>query len=438
MPPDPGNAPIDRRLESWKEIAAHFRRDVRTVQRWEKLEGLPVHRLQHQQRGAVYALTSELDAWWRARSDSAQTRDSRSSWRMRLALGAAVICLLATGTALYLHRVPTIARVDMLDNRLVARSAEGQEIWTADLPEGSGTVISATRPNTRPFAIADVDADGREDVVVSIRSALHGGGDDVDTLYLFDNTGRMRWAKRLDERVRFRSGEYGPPWRTTDLMVFRGAAGPRIVWTVQHDVWWPSMLLFLDGAGIVQQRFVHAGWLGRVEITRDGRQLVVAGVSNEHDGSVLAALDAARIDGHSPGDPESRYACLDCSNGLPTSYLLLPRSEGTADAPLDTLLPGFQIMPSGAVLVRIDHDGAEGGSESIYEISKQFTLMRASFSDAYWQRHRQLEVAGTVAHDAPSCPEQDGPPVLEFVPASRTWTRLKPQMNAASQASNTR
>ena len=32
------------RLDSWKEIAAYLNRDVTTVQRWEKREGMPVHR----------------------------------------------------------------------------------------------------------------------------------------------------------------------------------------------------------------------------------------------------------------------------------------------------------------------------------------------------------------------------------------------------------
>jgi DNA-binding beta-propeller fold protein YncE len=55
-------APTDR-LESWKEIAAYLNRDVRTVQRWEAAEELPVHRHQHKKRGSVYALRPELDAW---------------------------------------------------------------------------------------------------------------------------------------------------------------------------------------------------------------------------------------------------------------------------------------------------------------------------------------------------------------------------------------
>src|SRR6187402_2356883 len=55
------------RLDSWKEIAAYLGRGVRTVQRWEREEGLPVHRLAHDKRGSVYARREELAAWWESR-----------------------------------------------------------------------------------------------------------------------------------------------------------------------------------------------------------------------------------------------------------------------------------------------------------------------------------------------------------------------------------
>jgi TolB-like protein/Tfp pilus assembly protein PilF len=56
------------RLDSWKEIAAFLNRSVATVQRWERHEGLPVHRLQHASLGSVYAFATELTAWREARS----------------------------------------------------------------------------------------------------------------------------------------------------------------------------------------------------------------------------------------------------------------------------------------------------------------------------------------------------------------------------------
>jgi TolB-like protein/Tfp pilus assembly protein PilF len=59
--------PSEDRLDSWKEIAAYLDRDVTTVQRWEKREGMPVHRHLHDKRGSVYAVGPELDAWLQSR-----------------------------------------------------------------------------------------------------------------------------------------------------------------------------------------------------------------------------------------------------------------------------------------------------------------------------------------------------------------------------------
>jgi len=70
--PSLGTPPLERRpedrLESWKEIAAYLKRDVTTVQRWEKREGMPVYRHLHEKAGSVYASRAELDAWARSRS----------------------------------------------------------------------------------------------------------------------------------------------------------------------------------------------------------------------------------------------------------------------------------------------------------------------------------------------------------------------------------
>ena len=60
--------PADQRLDSWKEIATYLDRDVRTVQRWEKEEELPVRRHIHHTQVSVYAYPSEIDAWLGKRS----------------------------------------------------------------------------------------------------------------------------------------------------------------------------------------------------------------------------------------------------------------------------------------------------------------------------------------------------------------------------------
>src|SRR5688572_1594075 len=63
----PSSDVVSDRLDSWKEIAGYLRRDVKTVQRWEKREGMPVHRHLHDKLGSVYAFRSELDVWSRDR-----------------------------------------------------------------------------------------------------------------------------------------------------------------------------------------------------------------------------------------------------------------------------------------------------------------------------------------------------------------------------------
>src|SRR6516164_5920145 len=51
------------RLEGWKQIAAYLKRDVRTVQRWERTEQFPVRRQMHRKLGSVRAFKDELDRW---------------------------------------------------------------------------------------------------------------------------------------------------------------------------------------------------------------------------------------------------------------------------------------------------------------------------------------------------------------------------------------
>ncbi|HWO32540.1 MAG TPA: tetratricopeptide repeat protein [Candidatus Acidoferrum sp.] len=67
------------RLDSWKEIASYLRREVRTVQLWEKREGLPVHRHFHKRLGSVYALRSEIESWKRQVSRTGVHQETRST-----------------------------------------------------------------------------------------------------------------------------------------------------------------------------------------------------------------------------------------------------------------------------------------------------------------------------------------------------------------------
>jgi Tol biopolymer transport system component len=131
----PSVSPPEDRLDSWKEIAAYLKRDVTTVQRWEKREGMPVHRHLHDRIGSVYASREELDAWVRGRNLPAALENgtevskpnpsaqqgtampsSRSRWRLVWRLAAVVIAL-AIGTSLWLRRTEYFWRNPIADAR---------------------------------------------------------------------------------------------------------------------------------------------------------------------------------------------------------------------------------------------------------------------------------------------------------------------------------
>lgn len=134
--PIPIQEPAHRRLNSWKEIASYLDTSVRTVQRWEQSEGLPVRRHEHSGGGTVYAFTQELDEWLAGRAtqlagltEPAGHRD----WR-RLGLLAAA---LAGAAALGLWVVPRLWRGTPVESLAVLPFAnDGSDANTEYLSEG--------------------------------------------------------------------------------------------------------------------------------------------------------------------------------------------------------------------------------------------------------------------------------------------------------------
>ncbi|HTZ97909.1 MAG TPA: hypothetical protein VMB18_16015 [Terriglobales bacterium] len=67
------------RLDSWKAIAQYLGRDVRSVQRWERERGLPIHRLPGQKGSAVFAYQEELEEWLRSGRQEAPVAEALSA-----------------------------------------------------------------------------------------------------------------------------------------------------------------------------------------------------------------------------------------------------------------------------------------------------------------------------------------------------------------------
>jgi hypothetical protein len=118
----------NQRLDSWKQIAAYLKRGVRTVQRYERGEGLPVHRHNHRRRGSVYAIPSEIQRWIADRGkDTAIGSMSTTTWHALLSDEELRIrCLAACGHAKKLRRFLWIRGL----RSFVGRPAPNRGGWT--------------------------------------------------------------------------------------------------------------------------------------------------------------------------------------------------------------------------------------------------------------------------------------------------------------------
>lgn len=151
----------DDRLESWKAIAGYLRRTERTARRWERHEGLPVHRLSHHDRSSVYAFKSELDAWRKARTTDLPNGEadtpSGSSRNRTLALAASLTAVIvAVGGYFWWHAsnlpavvVPTLAVLPFTN---VDTDAETEYLGGAVAQSLVDQLARAPDLRVRPFA----------------------------------------------------------------------------------------------------------------------------------------------------------------------------------------------------------------------------------------------------------------------------------------------
>jgi Tol biopolymer transport system component len=143
------------RLSSWKAIAAYVKRDITTVQRWERREGMPVHRHLHDKRGSVYAFRAELDAWLKERSPQLAPEAVKRSTSRLLPVALLTVLTLVAGAGWWWMQRGDPALDPLLDSRAVA------------LTDFDGQEQAATISRDGRFVAFLSDRDGQVDVWVS-------------------------------------------------------------------------------------------------------------------------------------------------------------------------------------------------------------------------------------------------------------------------------
>jgi hypothetical protein len=417
-------------LNGWKEIAAHLGKSVRAAQRWEREIGLPVHRIRTVAGQTVFASRREIDEWRRTAevprddgpveeapaADPRTSPPSRTWWAWLLVTGLAAAAVVV-GFALHRVMFPPErpVRFQLIGQDLEARAGGGRLVWTHHFPPDVGPLSTAyDRPQLRAVQAADLDGDGRQEVVVLVqKGAASNRTPGIETIDVLSERGRLRWSYVPSVAWTFEGRRFEGPWVILDLLI-AGPPGASKIWVAYgHNTWWPSFVVRIDAGGHGSVRFVQPGLIyGLGYWTHDGRGYVLAaGVNNAYASASVAVLDAAGAPAVAPQARGSAYHCDDCPAGAPLKYLLFPRTE-LSKLSSEPYNAAVAIGANVASLRVTTSEWSTRDAAAMYRLSPAFDPVSVDFTDGYWRVHRQLEASGRLEHTAEHCPERTTPQVV--------------------------
>jgi Fe-S-cluster formation regulator IscX/YfhJ len=431
------------RLNSWKEIAEYLQREVRTVARWEKEFGLPVHRVGGGKGRSVFAYTREIDAWLERGipkdsqvvsvdpvphetpllpnlQPSQEPRRFFSKWLLLAVASVLVsVVLLWTSNA----AGSDIARVRLLEGNLTAYDADHKPLWTTAFDNDGIGLLPAP---------LDLNGDGRKEVVAFRAGGSFSGGikPDGGELTAFSGNGDRLWSFKPGLVLKFGDQEYGGPWPGNAWTVVNSVP-PTFALAVHHYTWWPGVVNTLDSSGRVLGVFVNSGWITSLASIEQGAKarILAGGINNGKDSAILAVLDPLLPSATSPEAPGSEYECTSCSPGKPVGYFVFPRSELNRSS-LSKYNQVIAIEPlSDRILVHVQEVdpgriNAPSIAEAIYEFGPDLQPRGVRFSDQYWALHRHLEKEGMLHHGRDTCPERMRPRVIQTWSQQSGWQDL--------------
>jgi hypothetical protein len=439
--------PLSGRLNGWKEIASRLGRGVRTAQRWEKLHGLPVHRIGREGGEIVFAFTAELDRW--ARETSARGSGETSgpcaepeteaeapaaentppspghstphSPALRVSTRRRSLAALALGAlalpALWAVRSPTgglplavaahAARIPVswtLERRvLTVRGENGERLFEHALDFELRQTPSPARPGeAAPVEIADVDGDGRNEVLL----AAPASDPAQRRFYCFEADGSLRFVHQPHGSVRFGDTEYTAPWAVEHVFLTRHVDGSSGLWVASSQPGrFPGWLQELAPDGGVRQDYHTDGRITSVSEARwAGRDVVFVGAADQdQDGASVAIFDRDAVAGSAPA-ARAGYDCTSCTLGGPREFIAFPRLCATSVGD-SVAIDGVWVENGDGVTVATGHrrDARAGPGTpdqllAFYRFDRNLDLVHAEVSREYQVAHDSLWRQGLLDH----------------------------------------
>jgi hypothetical protein len=280
--------------------------------------------------------------------------------------------------------------------------------------------------------VADIDLDGRVEVLVNILPA-GGGGSQGGSLLCFDHTGRQRWSYRYGGTApkTFGSRAFDPSYRGRLVRPFLLKGRPMLLTVANHYLWHPSLVSLLDAAsGRRVEEYWHPGSIYHCElrdVNGDGEvEAVFAAINNPregvgHAGVGILAIPFSRVTPRvpDPGDPFPAPA-----GGRELAYALFPlpdvnRAMGMLPAPT-----AFKVDRD-RITVEVPTPEAGG---IVYDLDFHLNVLDCRFSGNFQAVHQRMYLQHLLDHALtkpeteslgkavrfPAAPDGDSPALARF------------------------
>jgi|DewCreStandDraft_4_1066084.scaffolds.fasta_scaffold05104_5 hypothetical protein len=435
-----GDPPPGKRLDSWKEIAAYLKRDQRTVMRWAKQRGLPVHHTPGPGRGSVFAFTDEIDAWLKQPNGQVAAElpsRARTEFAARLRLNPVllpavlgVLALVATVLFLAMRRGPSEqpSEVRILKQGFEVLDRDGRVLWQHEFLEPLREAGGRPRSIGEMARVTDLDGDGQPEVIVVADFATSAASFETphSILFCFSADGRLVWQWKAEMTLRFAGREFTGPWVFYDLVASPSGTAGAVWLAVAHHAWWPSAVVRVDPTGNAEIVFVNSGLIYAMNYVRTpaGDFVLAGGFNNGHDGAFLAVLAIEGTSGSSPQGEDSPFRAVDPPGGAPARYYLFPRSElNLLERQQRSQVTQISVGPEEVTVVTWEGKEVMSALYS-FRSSPEFAPAYADYSDGYWHRHRLYEEEGRLDHTVEQCKRLVHPlPVREW--RNGSWYTLR-------------
>lgn len=376
-------------LSSWKEIADYLRVSVRTAQKWESTQALPVRRTPGS-KGRVMAVAAELAQWQGTHLKGVAWWKSVGFLRWyALALTAALVAFLGHEFGSHYLRAPSgePATFDVGWNSLTVRNAGGEELWTKVFPHPfqPGAYTAALMASAPKVRFWDLNLDKRRETLFVYTP--ESDEQDSSTLLCLTERGKEMW--RFVPHLEQGSGESakGRFSFITGLSTARNAGGsPRIFVYACRYPDHKGRLTLLDGLGQGHAAFDHSGHIGQLayaDVDGCGQEEVVLGGVEASSGEAEVILVGMRED--------MRTGLVEKAKRRFRRTCLSKATEGA------NVVAKLSAMPRGLRVV-VRESGGEDPADVVYVLNERLETRSVWYSDGYRRLHHRLEEEGRIGH----------------------------------------